>query len=419
MQAMNSTTINQSSQETWNHSWLNLPGWLVLFAISYNSFLAVVNAHVMTMVSTHVALTESLILMCVMGYIALNMKKIPNIYPHLMFLLGMAGMSVWVMLTNDGTFIKILRDCLIMVAFVLLGTFLSSRHIINIFKLLMIAVLSVAVVEIFFTELYVTLFEPAKYYESTRGIEPFQYSDSGLFRNSLGYSSRFSFNFLSSHRISSIFLEQVSLANFAMVTLVFLMGFGKIMRKREVLFFILSVLFLILTNDTRTGALFALALIPGFFIFPMLPRWFAVTFIPGLLLLAGFAFYDPNLTSMTDDFAGRIGFTLYLLADAELDTLLMGNLAGVNSVADSGYAYMLYATTLFGLIFYWLYTALVIRSDHPADKRYVFSMNAFIAINLMIGAAIFTIKISAPLWVMVGYLYTQLNITDKEAVSHD
>lgn len=419
MQTMNSTAINQSTRVGLSEARLNLPGWLVLFAISYNAFLAVINAHVMTMVSTHVALTESLILMGVMGYLAINLKKIPNIYPHLLFLLGMAALSLWVMLTSDGTFIKILRDCLIIVAFVLLGTFLSSRHIINLFKFLMLAVLTVAVIEIFFTDLYVTLFEPAKYYESTRGIQPFQYSDSGLFRNSLGYSSRFSFNFLSSHRISSIFLEQVSLANFAMVTLVFLMGFGKMMRKREVLFFVLSVLFLILTNDTRTGALFALALIPGFFIFPMLPRWFAVTFIPGLLLISALFFYDPNLTAMTDDFAGRIGFTLYLLAEADLSTLLMGNLAGVNHVADSGYAYLLYATTVFGLILYWLYAALIIRSDNAADKRYVFSMNAFIAINLMIGAAIFTIKISAPVWVMVGYLYTQLKVDEKEAVSHD
>lgn len=419
MQAMNSTTINQRSDAAWNDSWLNLPAWLVLFAISYNSFLAVVNAHVMTMTSMHVALTEALILMGVMGYLALNLKKIPNIYPHFLFLLGMAALSVWVMLTNESTFIKILRDCLIMVAFVLLGTFLSSRNIINLFKVLMLAVISVAVLEIFLTELYVIIFEPAKYYQSTRGIEPFQFSDSGLFRNSLGYSSRFSFNFLSSHRISSIFLEQVSLANFAMVTLVFLMGFGRIMRKREVLFFILSVLFLILTNDTRTGAIFALALIPGFIIFPMLPRWFAVTFIPGLLLISAVLFYDPSLSSMSDNFAGRIGYTLYLLADADLKTLLMGNLAGINNVADSGYAYLVYASTLFGLILYWLYISLVIRSDHPADKRYMFAMNMFIAINLMIGAAIFTIKISAPLWVMVGYLYTQLYSVNKEAVSHD
>lgn len=393
---------------------LGLPGWLVILAITYNAVLAFINAHVMTMVSMHVAMAESLILLVVMSYIVLNFEKIPNIFPHLFFLLGICSLSLWVMLTNEAMFIKILRDNFIIVAFVLLGMFLNGQQIIKIFKLLMIVVLAVAVIEIFFTDLYVWLFEPAKYYQTTRGIEPFQFSDSGLFRNSLGYSSRFSFDFLSSHRISSIFLEQVSLANFAMVTLVFLMGFSKWMRKREILFFVLACGFLILTNDTRTGALFALAMIPCFYLFPLLPTWVAVTFIPGLLFISALVFYDPHLTSMTDSFSGRLGFTLYLLSDADLSTLLMGNLAGVDEVADSGFAYIIYATSIFGLILFWLYTALVLRSDDKSIRRYLLAMNVFIAINLMIGAAIFTIKISAPLWLMVGFLYQQIHAKTTE-----
>lgn len=414
------TTVMQQSSPLVDRKWgFSFPGWLLIFAISYNTFLAFANAHVMTMVSFHVAVTESSILLGLLAYVLLNLKQIPNIFPHVLFLLGIFALSLLVMLTNDGTFIKILRDCLIMVSFLLLGTFLDSREIIKIFKWLMMAVLAVAVIEIFFTDIYVWLFEPAKYYETTRGIEPFQYSDSGLFRNSLGYSSRFSFNFLSSHRISSIFLEQVSLANFAMVTLIFVMGFGKMMRKREVLFFVLGCVFLIMTNDTRTGAIFALAMIPAWFIFPLLPRWSAVTFIPGLLLISAILFYDPSLTHMTDSFSGRIGFTLYLLSDAELSTLMLGNLAGVNTVADSGYAYLVYATSVFGLIMYWLYTALIVRADDAAIKRYIFSMNLFIAVNLMIGAAIFTIKIAAPLWIMVGYFYKQMHAAENTAVTAD
>lgn len=414
MDSMKTTASDQVSQQEHQKVRLNLPGWLVIFAITYNAFLAVANAHVMAMGTFHVAIVESLILLGVFAFILLKLEKIPDILPHIFFLLAMYALCLWAMLTNDTMYIKILRDFFIIVSFVLLGTFLTSKQLIKIFKIIMVAVLSVAVMEIFFTDMYVWFFEPANYYQNTRGIKPFEYSDSGLFRNSLGYSSRFSFNFLSSHRISSFFLEQVSLANFAMVTLVFLMGFGKLMQKKDVFFFMLAVLFLILTNDTRTGAIFALALIPCFFIFPRLPKWAAVTFIPGLFLVSMVLFYDPNLTSMTDSFSGRIGFTLYLLAEADLNTLLMGNLLGVNHVADSGYAYIIYATTFFGLILYWLYAALIIQSDAAAIKRYVFSMNIFIAINLMIGAAIFTIKIAAPLWVMAGYFYNQAHAKKRE-----
>ncbi len=392
---------------------LGLPGWLVILAIFYNAFLAVINAHVMTLGSAHVAASEALILGMVLAFLLFNLKKIPDILPHVLFLLGMCSLSLWVMLTNDATYVKILRDIFIIVAFMLLGTFLSSQQIIRIFKILMMAVLAVAVVEIFATDLYVLLFEPEQYFYTTRGIEPFAYSDSGLFRNSLGYSSRFSFNFLSEHRISSLFLEQVSLANFAMITLIFMVGFSKVLQKREVLFFLLGSIFLILVNDTRTGALFALAMIPCFYLAPLFPKWIAVTFIPGFLLVSTLLFYDPTQTSLTDSFSGRIGFTLYLLSEADLPTLLKGNLAGINDVADSGYSYIIYATTLFGLILYWLYVSLIVRADAAGSKRCVFALNVFITINLMIGAAIFTIKVAAPMWVMMGYLYSRVKIADK------
>lgn len=410
-QQTNFKTANSAlSSQTEN---LGLPGWLVILAIVYNAFLAVINAHVMTLGSAHVAASEALILGMVLAFLLFNLKKIPDILPHVLFLLGMCSLSLWVMLTNDTTYVKILRDIFIIVAFMLLGTFLSSQQIIRIFKILMMAVLAVAVVEIFATDLYVLLFEPEQYFYTTRGIEPFAYSDSGLFRNSLGYSSRFSFNFLSEHRISSLFLEQVSLANFAMITLIFMVGFSKVLQKREVLFFLLGSIFLILVNDTRTGALFALAMIPCFYLAPLFPKWIAVTFIPGFLLVSTLLFYDPTQTSLTDSFSGRIGFTLYLLSEADLPTLLKGNLAGINDVADSGYSYIIYATTLFGLILYWLYVSLIVRADAAGSKRCVFALNVFITINLMIGAAIFTIKVAAPMWVMMGYLYSRVKIADK------
>lgn len=392
---------------------LGLPAWLVILAIVYNAFLAIINAHVMTLGSAHVAVTEALVIGMVLAFLLFQLKKIPDILPHVLFLLGMSSLSLWVMLTNDAIYVKILRDFFIIVAFMLLGTLLSSQQIIRIFKILMIAVLAVAIVEIFATELYVLVFEPEQYFYTTRGIEPFAYSDSGLFRNSLGYSSRFSFNFLSPHRISSLFLEQVSLANFAMIVLIFMVGFSKVLQKREVLFFLLGSIFLILVNDTRTGALFALAMIPCFYLAPLLPRWIAVIFIPGFLLMSTLLFFDPNQTSLTDSFSGRIGFTLYLLSEADLSDLLTGNLAGIHTVADSGYSYLIYATTLLGLICYWLYVSLIVQADSADSKRCVFALNVFIAINLMIGAAIFTIKVAAPMWMMMGYFYSRFKIAGK------
>ena len=53
---------------------LGLPGWLVILAIVYNAFLAIINAHVMTLGSAHVAVTEALILGMVLAFLLFHLK---------------------------------------------------------------------------------------------------------------------------------------------------------------------------------------------------------------------------------------------------------------------------------------------------------------------------------------------------------
>ncbi len=387
---------------------LGVPCLIVIMAVLYNTVLAFVNANVTPLSGVHVVLSEGIILAIAICYLAMNFKNLNGLTPHILFL-GMVGvLAMIVMMANGELFIKIIRDMAIMVIFLLLGTLVAKQSIIKMFKILVVITLVVAGIEIVSTATYVSMFEPATYYQNTRGVDAF--GDSGLFRGAITSDTRFSFGFLSSHRIASVFLEQVSLANFALVTTLFLASFWKMIGRREALFFAGAILFFIMSNDTRTGSIFVLMMIPGYFIFPYLPKWGAIMVMPSLLFVAAVLFYDPNIdrSNWTDDFTGRLGLTMHLLSEIDIKMAFMGQLGqAISYVQDSGYVYVIYALTLFGAILYWLYISLIVQANDAGARRYMYGLNMFIAINLLIGAAVFTIKIAAPLWLLAGYFYKQ------------
>ncbi|MBD8639447.1 hypothetical protein [Sphingomonas sp. CFBP 13733] len=55
-------------------------------------------------------------------------------------------------------------------------------------------------------------------------MEVSEFNETGLFNNAAGFESRFSFGVFSGARTSSVFLEQVSNANFAGILCVFLVA---------------------------------------------------------------------------------------------------------------------------------------------------------------------------------------------------
>ncbi len=389
-----------------NTGWFEIGGLLLLGAILYNAMLAVINAHVMPVGATGVALAETFLVFCGIGYAALNIRSYENIYAPLFFILFMLLIFAYVSFVNEHFYPKSFRDMLLIVVFFMLGGLASERNIIIAFRAVTIIILAFMVIENFWTSLYVNIFEPAKYYAGTRGIEELAADDSGLFRNALGYADRFSFN-ISSHRLSSIFLEQVSLANFAMVLCIFTCTFWpRLKRWDRVLFFIMIPL-MIATNSSRTASLVCALCLMGYFVFPLLPRYSNVLYMPFILLLSALLFYDPGFSPerMTDNMPGRIGNTLYFLENMGPGLFMGGPLDAIYRTMDSGYAYVLLTQTIFGLIAFWLFTSLIVPPADPSNRRFAHSVSLYIFLNLLIGAAVFSIKVSAPLWFIAGYLY--------------
>lgn len=402
------------------HSYFGFGGLLLLAAVFYNTGLAFMNAHGIPVGTLHVALAEAVIVAIALVYIVFKIRTFPSLMPPFLFLIFMICMFLYVSLMNEHFFPKSPRDMVLIAVFFMVGGTISEENVIRTFRFMTAVVFVFLFVENYLTDLYVSLFEPAKYYASTRGIEELDSDDSGLFRNSLGYAGRFSFGFLSSHRLSSVFLEQVSLANFAMVLAIYTSSFwNKIKRWDRVLVFTTTLL-IILTNSSRTASMVCMLILVGHFIFPLLPRYTHMLYMPFILLAAAVLFYDPNMNMYTleDNLAGRVGHTMFQLAHLGASMFTGGSLEKIFRTMDSGYAYVMMTQTIFGLTALWIFCSTIVPPINSANKRFNHGTALYIFVNLLIGAAIFSIKVSAPLWFLAGYLYYS-RFKEQNAVAYE
>jgi len=382
---------------------------ILLLAVLYNAFLAFINSHGFRLNPGHVMISEAAILFLACCYILIKSTNLSEHWRSFVFVYIIFVLFFWSILMNQNVYIKAVRDMIIMPVFVLLGCLAVEKDLIRMMRYLTAVLAAFMVLEGWFTNIYVSIFQPALYYANTRGVQELSTDSSGLFRNSLGFSGRFTFGIFDTHRLSSLLLEQVSLANFSMVLGLFLITFWDKLRRPDRIFFAGSVLFIILSNNTRTGTLVNLIFIVGYFVFPVLPKRLHLLYIPMLMLISFAIFYNPHFHSSmaTDDVSGRVGLTVNKLSELDLSTFFVGKLNSVTGVLDSGYLYLLYSQTGFGLIAYWIYTSLIVPSDDPNTKRFANGLSIYIALNLLIGAGIFTIKTAGPLWFIAGYLIKQ------------
>ncbi len=376
---------------------------LFVGAVLYNAGLAFINAHVFSLSTIHVAATEGLIALGGTMLVLTNTRSYKSIWPSIALIFVAILLALWVSASAEFMFIKGFRDYYLIALFVVIGSLMNEKQMQTSFLILTAVVFGVLMIEAFKTDLYIFLFEPALYYANTRGIEASEFGPDGLFGNTMLYEGRFSFGIFNSHRMASIFLEQVSLGNFAIIISLFLSRFWNNTSWFLRGFYILTIIMIMLTTSSRASIAFSLFIFMGYFIFAYLPRYLNVVYMPVILVLAGILFYDPYITSMVDTLGGRIGYTVYRLISLEMSSIFTGNIHKVSGTADSGYTYVIYSQTIIGLIYLWLFTSLITPQDEKPAKRLAHGITFFMFANLLIGSNSFTIKLAAPLWVLAGF----------------
>ncbi|MGL1668947.1 hypothetical protein ACSTHX_00660, partial [Vibrio parahaemolyticus] len=80
-----------------------------------------------------------------------------------------------------------------------------------------VVVLAVLLLEVLDLPSYVATFQPARFYQATRGAEIAFYNTTGLWGGAINVEGHFNVGLYNGPRTSSIFLEMVSNANFAVI----------------------------------------------------------------------------------------------------------------------------------------------------------------------------------------------------------
>lgn len=389
-----------------------------VLSMTYNAILAFINHNIMPLTPTPVVLCELLLLAYSFGFILKKGIFEEDAMPMGYLLLTIA-LTVYVMAINRAGYIDHLRNVLILVAFVIMGRWTNERTLKLVFRLCCLSVLIVLLIEIVSTPEYVALFHPAEYFQNTRGVPPATYSNVGLFRGALGFEGRFSFGLID-HRSSSIFLEQVSLANCCGVLVIYLISFANRLNLFDRATLFSTIILILVTNDTRTMLIFTIISFGGYFIYPRIPKILDFLMMP-MIILVGFIIngLKPNVTG--DNFVGRINVTVGHMLDMDLPAAIGLSLDQTQLFVDSGYVFIVYGATIFGLLLFWLFVSFYPAGETANQKRLAHALSLFMFLNLMIGStAIFSMKTAGIVWLLVGFLkFNEGRLAEKAGTSAD
>lgn len=374
--------------------------FILIASVVYQAWLALIHTHVYRSSAPIVGAAEfSIYLACLLVLARrIRLEFVALVALVLAYLLLLT-------LFREGLDVKGFRDVMIPLLFFWLGRHVGDiRYADRLLKGLVIAVLVVGFFELFFLPQYTYLLDIFSYYVSTGTvtISTNFIRDSALNLNGLrpdGIGRTILPSLLGSHRVSSVFLEPVSLGNFAVIVAAW--GLSKPLAElKSMLFFLLSAATLIALADSRYGLIVVSALI----VIRMSVRghmhtaFIALPFLSVVALVLIGLYFDGGVA---DDIMGRLYWTG--------DTLLgfdLGKMIGVQGFnvpyGDMGYAYLLSRWGVLLCLALWGALWLV----RMADERGVrFRAYAALYISLILtvsGTSFFALKTAGLLWFLVG-----------------
>ncbi len=381
------------------HPWVVL---ILLLSLCNLPVLAFLNARGFAVSSGMVGLAEAMVFaLC----LAVQLQRMS---PWTVVLL-LSAMS-WIVLTwliRQRADLKSVRDLLIPILFLSLGRQIAdTRFAERLLQQITVLVMVVAVFEVLFPDAYGTLLNTFSFYaglgsirESAAMLTGQTLTLNGFRPDAIGRTLLPAI--LGAHRTSSLFLEPVSLGNFATIVLAWNLSKNWQDIGKPALLLILAALVFIVLSDSRFGMLMVLVLL-GYRLLPMPGmRWVAPVF-PFMVFaaLVGVAWLWPNIT---DTLAGRLsgsGQALLEFGPARLlgfDGLLPG-------FGDMGYAYVL---SRFGvlpvLVLLLLLFLMPCMSERARRFRDLIVLYFFSSLAIS-GTSVFALKTAGLMWFLLGVL---------------
>jgi putative polymerase len=315
---------------------------------------------------------------------------------------------------------KAARDLLIPLVFVWAGRSFAQNGTRSLDRPLLVATAVVVVVglaQAAMPDLYNRFFNTFSYYTFLGGInaESAQVAGQAVTLNGMrpeGIGRTLLPQLLGSQRVSSVFLEPVSLGNFAVILLAY--ALAKPWREWRVgVWFVLAALVLITLADSRFGLYMTGLLVVLRLLFHGSAHALAIVFpLMGACMLLLLATYAP---SAGDNLLGRMTVSgQHLLAFDELNLLGVRDYA--TSFGDMGYAYLLSRFSLLGAALMWICVFALPLPDEPA-RRFRTFLSAYTTLILCVsGTSLFALKTAGVLWFVLGAMSMRRQVQQEKEV---
>jgi putative polymerase len=380
-----------------------IPIALVLAAICFNAVLALINGNVMKLNAQHVMLVEAVLVLGAQAYAIAHYNR--HMTPWYAFIVLVGLFSIIRMAAIGEVELKYFRDFLLIQTFVVLGMASTARMAVRMMMIACAIVVAGIALEAISVDTFSKLFDVKDYYIATRGMDSgeFTYEDSDLYVSATRYQGRF-IPFFGLHRMSSIFLEPVSLGNFVLIVVCFALAFWRDLTTRQRVFVCFSVILMIVASDGRQ-ALATTGLILGMAVFTRIVVPNVAIFIMPLAILGSILLVGVlDLHSGADDMPGRLAYTVELIGKMQpIDYFGLSDRL-VPEAADSGIVFMIITHSIVIFAVLWILTVVSLGGGTRARADYLNSIWLYLALAMLVSYSFVSIKTAAPLWFLYGVL---------------
>jgi putative polymerase len=376
-------------------------GFLLLAVVSHHWLLCFLQTRGLGVSVAMVAMAELLIYAACLPLLLrrLSLRSLVVVFVAL-------GLSGLIALARGGHFDpKAARDLLIPLVFVWVGRSYAqgSRSVDGPLLAITAVIIAIGLVEAVLPDLYSRFFNTFNYYVNLGGINASsaQVVGQSVTLNGMrpeGIGRTVLPQLLGASRVSSVFLEPVSLGNFAVILTAY--GLAKPWREwRRTVWFLAAAVVLITFADSRFGLyVFGLLLLLRVTMHGGMHVLAVVFPVIGACSLLALATYAP---STGDNLLGRMTVSgQYLLGFDEMN--LLGLRGYATAFGDMGYAYVISRFGLPGIVLMWLCIFMLPLHDEAA-RRFRTSMSAYVTLILCVsGTSLFALKTAGVLWFLFG-----------------
>lgn len=373
---------------------------ILLAAVCYQALLCLLNTFGLRTSVAIVGLTEGLIMLACLPLL------LRRLLPGLITIALLAGAYFCMAAIASGQLNpKTFRDLAIPLCFFWLGCNLGRPELVERALVPIIwLVIGLGLFELLMLDTYTRFFDIFSYYVSTGNLAPItdyvresKLQLNGTRPDDIGRTLLP--GLLGNHRVSSVFLEPVSLGNFATITAAW--GLSRDARDwRKGLFFVSTAVVMIILCDSR----FALLLLPLMLAVRLLFRGAALNLalLAPLVAVALLLLTGATSTEYSDSFTGRLAVSGWALL--KFDPELLFALTVPPSFADMGYAYLLAGFGLPVSLLLWFSFWLQPLPDERS-RRFRAMAALYMALILAVsGTSLFAFKTAALLWCLLGCL---------------